>query len=64
MKLGRLIDNDKRHIPFEDGINWRITSSILFDIASLYFIIGEVKCNEPNKKAGGPGMCSTEHSKF
>ena len=28
------------------------------------FVIVEVKCNELNNEVGGPGMCSTEHTKF
>ena len=42
------------------------------EVTSPYFIIGEVKCNKliekknnlDFKKWGGPGMCSTEHTKF
>ena len=29
MKLGRMIDNDKRHVPFEDGINRSIRPEVM-----------------------------------
>ena len=86
MKLGRMIDNDKRQVPFEDELNRFIRTEVtgnpylyftllrpfgnFFWGYFPFFIIGEVKCNNLKKNTldfenwEGPGMCSTEHTKF
>ena len=66
MKLGRMIDNDKRQVLFEDELNQIIRTEVTenpyvyyfllrpFDKIFLsllpFFIIGEVKCNKHLKK--------------
>ena len=87
MKLGRMIYNDKRQVPFEDELNRFIRTEVTqnpylyffllrpFDYIFLMLLplvyqwkgkmqLASLKNTLRLLKWGGPGMCSTEHTKF
>ena len=87
MKLGRMIYNGRKQVPFENEFNRFIRTEVTENMIFYFFLLhpfdnifmmllplfyywrGEMQlAYQKNtldfEKRGGPGMCSTEHTKF